>query len=375
MHAKLRTIPHATGRPRRLAQRGISLIEALVAMLVMSFGMLAIVGLQATLRLNADVAKQRAEAVRIAQAEVERWRGFSSLAGGADDESFANLASSAADVVTVGQNATYTLRRTVTDSADGSVKAMVVDVTWLDRLDAPQGVRLSTTVVGIAPAFAATVGIPSPGIPSRSLGARRAEIPMQARDLGDGTSGLKPPGGGGVAWVFNNVSGVVRICDTTAVDTDGLTLDNISNCSDMRYLPLSGFVRYSLVDPPDAVAPAGPAEDVDDLRMKVSETDVETCLPPELDASGLFATYFCLMQVGALPDPLVPWSGVGVLDDLPDDTQQCRYGPDSALVVPDDVSNADHPYRYVAVDVPLANQNFLIIPDTAVCPASTWPHP
>ena len=51
-------------RSFRPLQRGISLVEALVAMLVMSFGMLAIVGLQATLRLNADVAKQRAEAVR-----------------------------------------------------------------------------------------------------------------------------------------------------------------------------------------------------------------------------------------------------------------------------------------------------------------------
>ena len=134
-------------------------------------------------------------------------------------------------------------------------------------------------------------------------------------------------------------------------------------------------VRPTFLAIPDAVLIETRANEADTLRMKVDETGVETCLPPQEDASGRFATYFCLMQVGALPDPLVPWSGVGVLDHLPDDTQQCRYGPDPALVVPDDVGNADHPYRYVSVDVPLANQNFLIIPVAALCPATTWAHP
>ena len=54
--------------------RGVTLIEALVALAVMSFGMLAVVGVQATLRVNGDVAKQRAEAVRIGQEAVERLR-------------------------------------------------------------------------------------------------------------------------------------------------------------------------------------------------------------------------------------------------------------------------------------------------------------
>jgi Tfp pilus assembly protein PilV len=362
-------------RSFRPLQRGISLVEALVAMLVMSFGMLAIVGLQATLRLNADVAKQRAEAVRIAQAEVERWRGFGSLAGGVDEESWANLASSAA-VAIAGQNATYTMTRTVTDAPDGNLKTLVVDVTWRDRLDAPQGVRLSTNVAGIAPELGGAAGVASPGVPSRSLGARRAEIPMQARDLGDGSSGWMPPGGGaGVAWVFGNVSGLVRICDTTAADTEGLSLANIDNCANTLYLPLSGFVRYSLVNPPDAVAPAGPAVDVDDLEVTVDETDRETCLPPIEDPGGRYASYFCLMRVGTVGDPLQTWTGVVKLDDLPDDSRQCRYGPDPALVVPTNVSNAAHPRRHVNVDIPLANQNFLIVPDTADCPATTWAHP
>ena len=39
------------------AQRGLSLVEAMVAMAVMGFGTLAVLGVQASLRLNGDIAK------------------------------------------------------------------------------------------------------------------------------------------------------------------------------------------------------------------------------------------------------------------------------------------------------------------------------
>ena len=64
--------PPATGR----AARGVSLVEALVALAVMAFGMLAVAGIQGMLRLNSDVAKQRSEAVRIAQEQIEQLRAF-----------------------------------------------------------------------------------------------------------------------------------------------------------------------------------------------------------------------------------------------------------------------------------------------------------
>lgn len=69
----------ALHRPRAAA-RGVSLVEALVAMAVMSIGMLALVGVQSTLRMNGDLARQRTEATRIASEEIERVRSFTSLA-------------------------------------------------------------------------------------------------------------------------------------------------------------------------------------------------------------------------------------------------------------------------------------------------------
>ena len=84
---------------RTLHSRGVSLIEALVALAVMSFGMLGVVGMQATLRYNADVSKQRSEAVRLAQEEVERWRSFSVLAPTAGQLAYQDINTAAAAAV------------------------------------------------------------------------------------------------------------------------------------------------------------------------------------------------------------------------------------------------------------------------------------
>src|SRR5205814_684705 len=63
----------------RRSQRGATLIEALVALMVMSFGMVALVGLMGNLRRSSDVAKQRREAMRLGQAEWGALRSFSVL--------------------------------------------------------------------------------------------------------------------------------------------------------------------------------------------------------------------------------------------------------------------------------------------------------
>ena len=52
-------------QPRRSGARGFTLLEALIALLVLSFGMLAIAGFQTTLSRNSDLAKQRTEALRL----------------------------------------------------------------------------------------------------------------------------------------------------------------------------------------------------------------------------------------------------------------------------------------------------------------------
>ena len=80
---------------RHRAQRGLSLVEALVALAVMAFGMMAYVGIHSGLRLNGDVAKQRAEAVRLAQEAIERWRAFSLMSTDPGETDYADIVTTA----------------------------------------------------------------------------------------------------------------------------------------------------------------------------------------------------------------------------------------------------------------------------------------
>ena len=119
---------------RRTPQRGVSLVEAIVAMAVMAFGMLAIVGLQASLRLNSDVAKQRSEAVRIAQEAIENWRGYTRMAAVGGQVAYTDI-DTPADVTVAGYttNTAYTLTRSVDPPGVGdSHRSIRVVVSWTD---------------------------------------------------------------------------------------------------------------------------------------------------------------------------------------------------------------------------------------------------
>lgn len=74
------------GRPHvRARSRGVSLIEAVVALAVMGFGMLGIAAMQSSLRQNSDIARQRAEAARLASEAIEAMRSYSVVNAAAGD--------------------------------------------------------------------------------------------------------------------------------------------------------------------------------------------------------------------------------------------------------------------------------------------------
>ena len=108
----------ADGRFQR-SLRGVALIEAMIAMLVMAFGTLALVGVQATLRLNSDIAKQRAEATRIALADLETARNFISVAAvagtaGVSWDEMTGKTVAAVDQIDGVASTVFSLKRTVT---------------------------------------------------------------------------------------------------------------------------------------------------------------------------------------------------------------------------------------------------------------------
>lgn len=306
-------------------QFGVSLIEALVALAVMAIGMLGIVGMQGTLRVNSDVAKQRSQALRLAQLEIEKWRSFVVIGstGGASPPGYADIASGAAVAASApGDSAEYTVTRTVTElTTPLKAKVLKVQVGWVDRLGNDlQQVQLSTVVAGIAPEFAATMVV---GGDSSSVGqtpkGRDRGIPMTAKDLGNGTSGFIPPGAGaGVVWVFNNATGVIRLCSTTQTATSTLDATNIT-CSGANYaLLLSGYIHYSIGTVAPFTAPSatnydGLPPEAATLEVTVHQTGPASiagnvgCLVSNYDAVSQI--YYCAVPVLQLTGTTPNWSG------------------------------------------------------------------
>ena len=288
---------------------GISLIEAVVALAVIAFGMLAYVGLQSSMRFNSDVAKQRAEAVRIAQQAIEEWRAYSFVETAAGQKAYDDLSAGqlVAPMVVAGDNGSFTLQRTVADAAATTdplllgaaprMKTLTVDVSWQDRNGETQTVRLSTTLAASPPELAGTLALP--GTVSGGKG-RHPAIPVGAKVVGQGLSGFKPPGAAGAAtvFVFDNATGViVGVCNGIVVDQELLTLAVVSECkNNTNGLPLSGFVRFFATDP--AEAPAQPtAADAENPSGKA--LNLELVLDPLTSPGHADPTYECFADAPA----------------------------------------------------------------------------
>jgi Tfp pilus assembly protein PilV len=248
--------------------RGVGVIEALVSLLVLALGMMSFAALQSRLRLNSDVSKQRAEAVRIAQEDIENFRAFGTMAADgtvANNFAFNSIATGSAtktvlSSVTTTTNAAYTVTRTVTDSSiaagltEAPIKNLTVTVAWTDRTSSAQSVTLRSVISKSDPAIAASLALPANGSPARDLLGRDIQVPIPAKNLGNGTSAIKPIAAGSVAYVFNNDTGIVtqRCTDNTGFNTLGqsvtssLTLAtlasaNVTCTSTFAYL-VSGFI-------------------------------------------------------------------------------------------------------------------------------------
>lgn len=366
-------LPGAVARAR--ARRGLSLIEALVAFAVMGFGMLGVLGIQATLRSNADQAKQRTEAVRIAQEALENWRNFSVLtATPSQTRLYADIDDIAATAVTgYTTNTTYTLTGGVVEAASSGTKTVIADVTWTDRAGVTQSVRLASLITGVAPELAATVATPGAAGPARSPGGRSNSIPVQARDFGNGRSGFIPPQlTTSVGWLFNNVTGLFTVCATTATDNaDLLSESQLLSCGTQSNLLLQGYVRYAT----SGVAPGPTAADVSDAgadgpdfprpnvsivqTIPIALAATRSCLVSRRNATT-FREYYCAVPVN-LTNPR--WSGSVVFSDNSSSTPDFRLA--SSVADPDVGKFRVCRYftnpSYSVVTSALFNQNYVVI--------------
>ncbi len=248
----------------RSFQCGVSLLESLVAFIVLALGTAAVAHLQSQLRLGGDVARERSEAVRLGQAALEDMRSFASIEGAPGQRTYAAIASSDSGAsASLSAHADYRIERRIDGGGFGAVKAARVAVRWSDRSGATREVVLHSFIAGIAPAYAGSLALATGAIVRAPRGAydRAPTLPLTARSLGDGRSAWKPSERGAAAWVFDDRSGtIVGRCDAVATNlaTRDLSAAALSGCETGRWLLVAGTIRFTSATPPDADAAREP---------------------------------------------------------------------------------------------------------------------
>ncbi len=395
--------PRRHGCPHR--QLGASLIDALAALLVLSMGVVIVARLHGTLRLNADIARQRSEAVRHAQRDVEQARAYVGVSASARGPSYDGIADGNAGADGADGDTRYALERQVSVDPAAPLKSLDVRMSWNDRSGAEQALTLHSLVARESPLLR---GVLSTAL-SRDAWAGLPGEPLQfspsSRRLDDGRTMLRPDLSTADAWVVDPATGgVTQVCRwNSAATASPWDAGELQDCSQASAQVVSGIVRFadaSAADP--SLAAAAP------LPLSIRLTRTDASLPPavcatqavrvvEVERDGVARREW--VPVDATPAALgvagwtelgdrfvayhcrVPSTSVGSrwsgrIDVVPtgwsigpqaNGRQICRYASDQDGSGRVD-ANAEHPADYHDVSGPLLQQNFLVIGATATCP-------
>lgn len=119
--------------PLKSVQHGVILLEAMIAILIFSMGVLAIIGLQAAMIKNVSDSKYRADASYIAQQRIgQMW---------SDPDNLATYLEANTDISTLLPGGT----RTVTQPVAGQ---FTVTVTWQEPGEAQHNFTTTASIAG-----------------------------------------------------------------------------------------------------------------------------------------------------------------------------------------------------------------------------------
>jgi len=244
-------------QPSRVHNGGFALIEAMVAMLVMAFGMLSLVGMQSMLARNADLAKQRTEAQRLAGEKLECLRAYTQIAASTTTAATRNcmgallavytwsgMSTVASDPVnpltTTFSNTSYTRSWTIGGATADPMRTVTVTVAWTDRSGAGQTYTSSSVISQSNPDNEGALGFPLPQNTNlKRPKNRNINIPVPAVDLGGGLSAYQI--NSTLAVIFSNNSGyVIRKCSVLVTAANYASLG--ASCTDYSAYIIAGYI-------------------------------------------------------------------------------------------------------------------------------------
>ena len=123
--------------------RGFSIVEMLVALLILASGLLALARFQTVLISSDSLAKQRSEATLLAEQKVDILRSYGTMSA------YSSMTSGSDSVG--GSNASYSRSWTVTPSASPAYVAISITVSWMDRNNTAQSVTLKSSIASNNP--------------------------------------------------------------------------------------------------------------------------------------------------------------------------------------------------------------------------------
>jgi hypothetical protein len=368
------------------------LLEALIALLVLSISISGLLQLNLLLRQTADLSRQRSAALRLAGSMLESLR--SPLQPTPPDVPDADARFVPAVQIEPGPGGG-------SDSGLNS-RAVRSTVTWIDRHGQPQQLSLLTLLPPADPEgllSAALLPMSSTSTATQAQPLRRStRIPMHAIDLGDGQSALRVSADR--IWIFDNLSGALaQQCNSDpALNLQPLTRSSLRGCTIVSGLLLAGHVRFSTrsdsLSAVDALDPRDPAINLDLRLLPQTGTrpgwECQDNVASSPAPGQNVVAFFCRIE----PDRTVAgqrvWSGrldiepIGwTIGSAAGTFRICRYSQDRDGN--GRIDNTEHPLLYQDVPTSLLEQNFLVVRGAANCPAGalpqaglprleTWPH-
>ncbi len=389
-------------------QRGVSLLESLVAFAVLAASALAMADVQRHLRLGGDIARERSEATRLGSEDMEQLRAFGAIDAASAARSYAAIESSVSSVDAAADrsgHAVYRIVRRVDAASAAAAKSVALTVEWSDRTGAPHDVVLHSFIAGAAPRYAGALALGSGALDAtpRGVAGRAPGVPATAREIGRGRSAWKPVENGTTALVFEDISGdVVGRCDGIArsLRTKALSAAALAGCDTGRWLLVSGTVRFTSATPPMAsqanepslatmlaiaLGPgvyAAPPQCFSEARktvrydvgagLQMADVAVDTTSASQgierwTDTGDRFVAWHCVVAPradGRWSGRVTLVAGGWAIGTTPDAHRVCRYVGGGEQ----NDANIAHPADYADVGRALVAQDFLVVRGSEACP-------